>query len=59
MISIKILENEHSRCQETIERNIKALVYHEEQVESLKKDIEESKARMQDLKTAISKLTEE
>ena len=59
MISIKILENEHSMCQETIERNLKALDYHEEQVEILKKDIEESKKRMQDLKTAISKLTEE
>lgn len=59
MISIKILEKEHSRCQETIERNVKALDHHEEQVEILKKDIEESKTRMQDLKTAISKLTEQ
>lgn len=59
MISIEILENEHSRYQETIERNLKALGYHEEQVESLKKDIEESKTRMQDLETAISKLTEQ
>lgn len=59
MISIKILENEHSRCQETIERNVKALDYHGEQVEILKKDIEESKTRMRDLKTAISKLTEQ
>lgn len=59
MISIKILEKEHSKCQETIERDLKALVYHEEQVEILKKDIEESKTRMQDLKTAIFKITEQ
>lgn len=59
MISIKILENEHQSASKTLERKIEELDYHEEQVEILKKDIEESKTRMQDLKTAISKLTEQ
>lgn len=59
MLSIRILENEHQSASKTLERKLEELDYHEEQVEMLKGDIEEYKVRMQDLKTAISKLTEQ
>ena len=59
MISIGILESEHRRVSKILEQKLEELDYHEEQVEMLKGDIEEYKGRMQDLKTAISKLTEQ
>lgn len=59
MISIKILENEHQSASKTLERKLEEFDYHEEQVEILRGDIETCKVKMQDLKTAISKLTKD
>ena len=59
MISIKILEKEHEQCVRKIERLQDELEEMEQNVRITKSDMEENMIRLKDLKTAISKLTEE
>lgn len=59
MISIKILEKEHEQCVRKIEHLQDELEEMEQNVRITKSDMEENMIRLKDLKTAISKLTEE
>ena len=59
MISIKILEREHELCVMKIERIQDKLEEMEQNVRITKSDMEENVIRLKDLKTAISKLTEQ
>lgn len=59
MISIKILEKELQDTSKKLENTEEAVKHHEEELQCLKTDLEYFNNKCVDLKTAISKLTEQ
>lgn len=59
MISLKILEKEHEQCVKKVERLQNELEELQQNVRVTEADIEQNMVKMQDLKSAICKLTQQ
>ena len=59
MISLKILEKEHEQCVKKVERLQNELEELQQNVRVTEADIEQNMVNMQDLKSAICKLTQQ
>ena len=59
MISLKILEKEYEQCAKKVERLQDELEELQQNVRVTEADIEQNMVKMQDLKSAICKLTQQ
>ena len=59
MISLKILEKEYEQCVKKVERLQNELEELQQNVRVTEADIEQNMVKMQDLKSAICKLTQQ